>query len=888
MIVCAVVLASQPFYFLSLDLPRQIVNQAIQGEAFKDGNATAPFLKLTWHWPDWLGGGSTPLFEGFQLSRVGLLLGLSCLFLLFVIINGAFKYWINVAKGVLGERMLRRLRFDLFTMVLRFTPDALRTVKSSETATIIKDEVEPIGGFIGDAFITPVFLSMQALTALFFIMVQNVWLGLMALAVVAIQLIIIPRLRRELLVLGKERQLASRELAGRVGEVLDGIEVVHVHNAYDWERAEIGNRLFTLYDLRVRIYNRKFVVKFLNNFLSQLTPFFFYAVGGYFALRGTLDIGQLVAVISAYRELPPPLKELIDWDQQRLDVQVKYDQVTQHFADERLAPLIEARLAEVQDEPLTGLLVAEGLRVTDPHGGMVLDGASFRLELPVHVAMIANGGAAASVMARIIARRMPGFGGQIRIGNRDLMQLPTSIAGRRIAYAGLDPILFPGSIRENLIYGLRARPVQNAEDARRKADRRIAEAIRTGNPLDDIADQWIDYDQIGVRDEDHLDHVLVELLNRIGMGNEIYLFGLAGWIDPERYPHVAERIVEARRRLRETFQASGMADLVVPFDPDRYNDQATIAENLLFGVPVADEFMGRSLASNSDFSGAIDRAGLTDDLVSMGLQIAETMTEIFEGLPPGHSLFEQFSFIGADELPDFEAILRRRRRTEALGREDRTKLLSLPLDYIEARHRLGLLDDELKLRLVRARALVRETLENAEVRGVEFYDQERVCAAAPVRDNLLFGRVSYRVANARQRVAEAISTVVRELGLREDIERIGLDHQVGTAGRLLTSQERASINLARCLVKKPDILVIDGALAPFDETRSQQMIDLLIDLFEQQSLFMVLPNDRQADNFDILMRFRDGQITTEERGGPAPGVRNTKPEAAPRIAGEVA
>ena len=28
------------------------------------------------------------------------------------------------------------------------------------------------------------------------------------------------------------------------------------------------------------------------------------------------------------------------------------------------------------------------------------------------------------------------------------------------------------------------------------------------------------------------------------------------------------------------------------------------------------------------------------------------MTEIFRGLPPGHPLFEQFSFIGADELPD--------------------------------------------------------------------------------------------------------------------------------------------------------------------------------------------------------------------------------------------
>ena len=46
----------------------------------------------------------------------------------------------------------------------------------------------------------------------------------------------------------------------------------------------------------------------------------------------------------------------------------------------------------------------------------------------------------------------------------------------------------------------------------------------------------------------------------------------------------------------------------------------------------------------------------------MGAQIAETMTEIFRGLPPGHPLFEQFSFIGADELPEYEAILRRRAR----------------------------------------------------------------------------------------------------------------------------------------------------------------------------------------------------------------------------------
>src|SRR5918993_2774890 len=122
LIVCAVVVASLPFYFASLDLPRQIVNEAIQGKAFENGRATAPFLPLGFSAPDWLGGGSVQLFEGFEVGRVGLLFGLSAGFLFFLIVNGAFKYWINIAKGVLGERMLRRMRFDLFGLMLRFTP----------------------------------------------------------------------------------------------------------------------------------------------------------------------------------------------------------------------------------------------------------------------------------------------------------------------------------------------------------------------------------------------------------------------------------------------------------------------------------------------------------------------------------------------------------------------------------------------------------------------------------------------------------------------------------------------------------------------------------------------------------------------------------------------
>ena len=67
------------------------------------------------------------------------------------------------------------------------------------------------------------------------------------------------------------------------------------------------------------------------------------------------------------------------------------------------------------------------------------------------------------------------------------------------------------------------------------------------------------------------------------------------------------------------------------------------------------------------------------------------------------------------------------------------------------------------------------------------------------------------------------------------------------------------------------------------------MTELLLDLFEEQSLFMVLPNDRLAQGFDVLMRFKDGQVTTETTTGDRePEALKPGPEAAQPVEGEVA
>ena len=59
-------------------------------------------------------------------SSWNFLLALSLVFLLLVIINGLFKFVINTSKGRMGERMLRRLRYELSDRVLRFPIPHLR------------------------------------------------------------------------------------------------------------------------------------------------------------------------------------------------------------------------------------------------------------------------------------------------------------------------------------------------------------------------------------------------------------------------------------------------------------------------------------------------------------------------------------------------------------------------------------------------------------------------------------------------------------------------------------------------------------------------------------------------------------------------------------------
>ena len=861
-VILAAVLLSLPFYFMSLELPKRIVNRGIQGDGFTGEGSTQPFMRLDLPGQSTTAPEPASLFDGFQLEQPELLLALSFAFLALVFVNGGFKFHINTSKGRLGERMLRRLRYELTDRILRFPVPQLRKVKQAEVATMIKDEVEPLGGFIGDAFVTPVFLGGQAITAMAFIMVQSFWLGLVAAAIVLVQAFVIPRLRRRILELGKERQITARRLAGRIAELIDGGTEVHVHDTSNYERADIADRLGTIFKIRYEIFQRKFFVKFLNNFLSQMTPFLFYSVGGILAISGRLDIGALVAVIAAYKDLPGPIKELIDWDQQRNDVQIKYDQVIDQFQPaEMLDPQVQA-IENEPDGPLQGDLVAASVTLVDDSDARLVDGVSFTVGLNAHAAIVGDSASGKEYLGMLLAGLMRPTAGDITVAGRPLTALPQAVTGRRISYVGPDAYFFPLSVRDNLLYGLKHRPREDSGASGDDRARDINESIRSGNPTYDIAADWIDYDAAGADGPDDLRRRLLAMIRLVDMETVVYRFGLSGTIDPEESKALSDGILAARGALADRLEQEGASDLVVRFDPEAYNHNATIAENLLFGTPTDDSYAASALAENALLQEVVKQTDLSGDMVDMGLSIAKTMVEIFADLPPGHPFFEQFSFIDADDLPEYRQLVSRAEKSglDDLPPGDCRLLMGLPFNYSEARHRLSLIDEAREAKILAARKRFAERLAKVDPGAVEAYRPEAYNAAASLQDNILFGRLAYGKAQAEETVGRAVTAVLDELGLRDRVVEVGLDYNVGVGGKRLSATQRQKLAIARAILKQPDVLILNEATAAMDNLTQNRIMEQVFAARQGKGLIWTLPQAANPERFDKILIMRNGQI----------------------------
>ena len=134
--------------------------------------------------------------------------------------------------------------------------------------------------------------------------------------------------------------------------------------------------------------------------------------------------------------------------------------------------------------------------LTDEQGGRLIEEVSLEIPPDAHLVVVGSGNSGKDAIGNLLGRLVQPTGGQLRYGDQDLTMLPEAATGRRFSYVGEESFMFPQSLRENLVYGLKHRPLRPARyegESLKEYERRTREAIRSGNPPFDTGADYQTY-----------------------------------------------------------------------------------------------------------------------------------------------------------------------------------------------------------------------------------------------------------------------------------------------------------------------------------------------------------------------------------------------------------
>jgi ABC-type multidrug transport system fused ATPase/permease subunit len=826
-----------PLLYLTLELPKRIINDAI-------GAGTDSVTRF-----------------GVEMSQLSFLMVLCGLFLLSVLGHGIMKMRINTMKGVLAERLLRRLRYTLIARILRFPAPYFERTSQGELVSMVTSESEPMGGLMGDAVAQPVLQAGQMITILGFLFLQSFTFGLAACAFIPLQAWLIPKLQRQVNLLNKKRVIQLRALAAEIGEAAAGAGTLRSNGGWRYRMSMIAARLGRLYAIRFEVYQKKFFMKFVNNFISQLTPFFFYAIGGYLAIRGDITVGALVAALAAYKDLSSPWKELLAYYNQSQDMALRWETITERFAPSGMIQpdLFDGEPAEVPH--ITGPIDLSGVGVQDADGNAVLEDISLSIPPGSTVAITAPSDEDRRAFAAVLAREVIPAAGRVALGDLALSDLHQGVIARRIGHASSRPVMFLGSFGENVLLPLRLRPLDTGPDAGF-----AAESQRAGNGADMPDATWADFAAEAEPAKDDLRARWREMMRGLGLDEVLFRRGIEQRVDTETQGALAEALIALRPKIQAAVQDKGLAEHVHFFHAGSYNPSLPVAENLIFATS-STLVTAEVLEQQSEFLDLLDRLGLEGDLLQLAAEIVELLRQIFGLDGTDHPLFRK---LGLDLTTYEEAVALLSRYQEGNPLERGEKLQLLAVTFAISSEKIGTaLPEEMITRVLRMRQAHSADLQTSMQGVLSPIDPGAPVAGLTVLENALFGRISAAAGAKGDALRDLISAQMRTAGLDPLVLDLIFDMPLSLGGANLPALLVEALALSRACIKRPDVLVLDNALASFDAPLRAALPQRLRALLPETTVIALAPSFDDSSEFDARYQMQSGRLSSLSGGAEA-------------------
>ena len=764
--------------------------------------------------------------EAIKLRNIDLLILYCGIYLAAVVFFSILKYLTNIIQTLITQRTTARMRKALYAHILTLPLNFFRKTQPGTVVNALTTELTLPGNFVGMAVASPVTNLLTLLAFAGYLFWLNPLLAAVSLSIYPIVIFLVPILQRGVNKANKKRVDAARKFSARIAESISGIHEIHGNGAYQIEGYKYNRLVDRLLKIRIVWSLYRFAVKTANGFFTSLGPFLVFILGGYLTIKGQLELGALVAFLSAQERLFDPWKELIEFYQVYQDGQVNYQRTMEYF-DVAAEHEIEPRDRDALD--LEGSVEVKDLSFVTDTGIHLLDGINMSLEPGEHLALVGFSGSGKSTLALCIGQLYKYTSGSVMIGDQEVSGLSKKDMINNIGFVAQNPFIFDGTIEENILYSSRAKIGDNGQ----------AEKNKELPTLDDI----------------------IAVLHQTGIFVDVLRFGLNAILTHKEHEELVNVIVRIRKNFQEDY-GEDLADYVEFFDEDKYLYYSSVSGNLTFGAPNQNEFSSKNLAKNQYFLDFLDTADLTRPLLNLGANLCRQTVDILGNLPPDAVFFEQ-SPINADELEDFKVLEEHLRKTRLreMGEEDRHKLLELALRFTPGIHKMVALPEMLEELILDGRAQFREKIAEDNPGAFTFYQMSEYIYSQTILNNIFFGKTKTANPQAQELLNQSIIQLLIEEDLLETIIEIGMQYQVGTKGDKLSGGQQQKLAIARIFLKAPRILIMDEATSALDNKAQTRIQNLLETRWKKKSTVVsVVHRLDTIKNYDKVAVMKAGKI----------------------------
>ncbi|AJP05024.1 ABC transporter [Streptomyces cyaneogriseus subsp. noncyanogenus] len=444
---------------------------------------------------------ATPVLAGRVVDVIvrdgdeGTVVRLALLIALIAVAEAALGILARRLSATLGEGLILDLRTAVFDHVQRMPVAFFTRTRTGALVSRLNNDVIGAQRAFSNT-LSGVVSNLVTLLLTLAVMLTLSW-RITLLALVLLPVFVIParRMGRRMARMQREAATLNAAMGTRMTERFSapGATLVKLFGRPEEESAQFALRARRVADIGVRTATAQATFITALTLVSALALALVYGLGGWFALRGSLEPGAVVSLALLLTRMYAPLTALAGARVEVMSALVSFERV---FEVLDLTPLIQDKpdAREVPDGPVAvdfddvrfgypsadkvSLASLEEVASLDTRGGAeVLHGISFRAEPGETIALVGSSGAGKSTIAQLLPRLYDADAGSVRVGGVDVRDLSARSLRATLGMVTQDGHLFHDTVRANLLLARPEATDDDLWDALRRA--RLEELVRS-------------------------------------------------------------------------------------------------------------------------------------------------------------------------------------------------------------------------------------------------------------------------------------------------------------------------------------------------------------------------------------------------------------------------